>query len=67
MGDAAFYFDAVRPDELSTLIQSLVSGELPLDQLKSSGDKIAQRFSWYECASKTAAYYKEIVSKHEKG
>jgi glycosyltransferase involved in cell wall biosynthesis len=67
MGDAAFYFDAVRPDELSTLIQSLVSGELPLDQLKSSGDKIAQRFSWYECASKTAAYYKEIVSKYEKG
>jgi glycosyltransferase involved in cell wall biosynthesis len=62
MGDAAVYFDPNDPIGLSTLMQSLIDGELPLEQLKSSANRIAQRFTWYECASQTALYYREVVN-----
>lgn len=61
MSDGALYFDPTRASELTNLMRSLVNQELPLDRLKSRALSIARRFSWYECASLTAAYYREVL------
>lgn len=65
MGETATYFDPESPLELSNLMQSHIDGELLFENLKSAAYERAKRFNWYECASQTANYYREVLQRQQ--
>jgi glycosyltransferase involved in cell wall biosynthesis len=64
-GDAAAYFEAASPDALEAALRRTVTDSAWRSGLISRGYDRLHRFSWRECARKTALAYAEAVARRD--
>ncbi len=61
-GDAALYCDPHSPQDIADKIQRLMSDPDLREKLRQKGLRRAEKFSWNECAVRTLAVIKEMLS-----
>jgi len=61
VGDAALLFDPASVDELSGLLEQVVSDATLRQDLIARGRKRSHRFSWKACAENTARIYESLA------
>ncbi|MCL7488549.1 MAG: glycosyltransferase family 4 protein [Desulfobulbaceae bacterium] len=60
-GDAALFFDPHAPDEIQSVLESIVLSEYLADTLRMRGYEQERKFSWEKCVRRTAALYRQHV------
>jgi glycosyltransferase involved in cell wall biosynthesis len=61
-GDAVAYFDPQDADELSAVMESVLTSAQIRDEMREKGLQRAACFSWKECVQKHFKIYQQILS-----
>ena len=59
-GEAACYFDQQNPEQLTSIVQDLLTGRIRREELVAKGNERAKSFSWEKCIKETLKVYNEI-------
>jgi glycosyltransferase involved in cell wall biosynthesis len=61
-GDGAMFFDPDAPEEVQSVLESIVLSEYLADTLRMRGYEQERKFSWEQCVSRTAELYRLVVT-----
>jgi glycosyltransferase involved in cell wall biosynthesis len=61
-GDGALFFDPDAPEEMQSVLESIVLSEYLADTLRVRGYERERKFSWEQCVSRTAELYRLVVT-----
>lgn len=61
-GDGALFFDPDAPEEMQSVLESIVLSEYLADTLRMRGYAQERKFSWEKCVRQTAGLYKLVVA-----
>lgn len=64
-GDAALYFDAQDPEDIAEKIASLIKDDSLRADLIARGEKVAEKYSWKQCAEDTVKYLNRIWNENK--
>jgi len=59
--ESGVYFDPEKPDEIAQALRSLIVGKKLRETKSISSYKLAQEYSWKQCANQTFAFLSEIA------
>ena len=59
--ESGVYFDPEKPDEIAQALRSLIVGKKLRETKSISSHKLAQEYSWKQCANQTFAFLSEIA------
>lgn len=62
-GDAALYFDPLRPDDIAAKIRLLLEDGALRRDLQGKGEERARRFTWERCARETREVIDHVLEK----
>ncbi|MGH9554401.1 MAG: glycosyltransferase family 4 protein [Terriglobales bacterium] len=66
LGDAGLFFDPEDPQEIATVLESLIRGRDLRTRLADAAHRRAQDFSWDRCAGETFAFLARVAQNSER-
>lgn len=62
LGDAAYYFDPYKTEDMARAIGDVLSDPNLVTDLKQKGARQAQKYSWEVCAEQTLSVYRRVLA-----
>lgn len=63
-GEAAMFFDPKDPDEIGSVLESVVHSSELTEKMRRLGYEQVKKYSWEQCSHKTAQIYRQYAKKY---